>query len=113
MDLCLRGGLLGAAGAAGVALSSASGARPGSGSCRGDGMVGLCRAFLYAGTPTVVVSLWDVSDRATAILMDRFCAELRAGKGKTRALRSAQLANQRRFPHPARRAAFNLVGEPQ
>ncbi len=33
---------------------------------RGEGMVGLTRAFMYAGTPSVVVSLWSVSDMSTA-----------------------------------------------
>ena len=42
----------------------------------GDELVGLSRAFLYAGTPAVLVSLWAVDDFATRVLMDRFYAEL-------------------------------------
>src|SRR5262249_54649745 len=38
----------------------------------GEGLIGLTRGFLYAGAPTVVASLWDVSDRSTAELMTRF-----------------------------------------
>ncbi len=79
----------------------------------GDGIIGLTRAFMYAGTPTVVVSQWDVSDRATAFLMDRFYASLRHGQPKAAALRAAQLATRRRYPHPALWAAFTLVGEPR
>ena len=48
---------------------------------RGEGMMGLTRAFLYAGAPRVVVSLWNVNDRATASLMTSFYrAMLREGK---------------------------------
>jgi CHAT domain-containing protein len=38
----------------------------------GDGVTGLVRAFLYAGSPRVVASLWEVDDEATALLMSRF-----------------------------------------
>src|SRR5206468_2522670 len=39
---------------------------------RGEGLVGLARAFMYAGAPRVVASLWQVNDAATAELMRRF-----------------------------------------
>jgi CHAT domain-containing protein len=45
---------------------------------RGDEMVGLTRAFLYAGTPSVVVSHWVVDELATRLLMERFYRELMA-----------------------------------
>lgn len=89
-----------------------SGCSTGLGKVTGDGILGLARAFLYAGTPTVVVSQWDVSDVATAFLMDRFYAGLRSGRGKARSLRDAQLAAFRRYRHPALWAAFSLAGEP-
>ena len=89
-----------------------SGCSTGLGKVTGDGILGLARAFLYAGTPSVVVSQWDVSDRATAFLMDRFYAGMQAGHGKARSLREAQIATRARFPHPALWAAFSLVGEP-
>jgi CHAT domain-containing protein len=89
-----------------------SGCSTGLGRLTGDGIVGLTRAFLYAGTPTVVVSQWNVSDRATSRLMDRFYAELGRGASKAQALRTAALAVRRLFPHPAYWAAFQLVGEP-
>ncbi len=38
----------------------------------GDELLGLARGFLYAGTPSLVVSLWTVNDRSTAQLMRRF-----------------------------------------
>ena len=55
-------------------------------------MVGLTRAFQYAGARTVLASLWAVPDRSTAELMLRFYAELAAGRPKDLALRRAQLA---------------------
>jgi CHAT domain-containing protein len=88
-----------------------SGCSTGRGRLSGDGILGLSRAFLYAGTPSVVVSQWDVSDLATSYLMDRFYSGLRAGRGKAEALRLAQLATLERYPHPALWAAFLLVGE--
>jgi CHAT domain-containing protein len=89
-----------------------SGCSTGLGKLTGDGIVGLTRAFLYAGTPTVVVSQWNVSDRATSQLMVRFYAELGRGASKAQALRTAALAVRRQFPHPAYWAAFEVVGEP-
>ena len=90
-----------------------SGCSTGLGRLTGDGIIGLTRAFLYAGTPTVVVSQWDVSDRATAYLMERFYGALARGRPKAAALRAAELDTRRRYPHPALWAAFALVGEPR
>ena len=47
---------------------------------RGEGLMGLTLAFLYAGTPTVVVSLWKVAEVSTADLMIQFYRHLQAGK---------------------------------
>jgi CHAT domain-containing protein/Tfp pilus assembly protein PilF len=55
----------------------------------GEGLLGLTRAFHYAGARSVVASLWQVPDRATADLMARFHRHLRAGAGKGEALRAA------------------------
>jgi CHAT domain-containing protein len=90
-----------------------SGCSTGLGKLSSDGFLGLTRAFIFAGTPTVLVSQWDVSDRATSVLMGRFYAELRRGRSTAQALRSAALATKKRFPHPALWAAFEVVGEPQ
>jgi CHAT domain-containing protein len=57
----------------------------------GEGIIGLTRAFQYAGARSVLASLWRVDDRATAELMERFYRHLRAGEPKDAALRSAQL----------------------
>ena len=57
---------------------------------RGDELVGLARAFLYAGTPTVVASLWPVEDQATEALMTAFHRRVQAGEGIAAALAEAQ-----------------------
>ena len=90
-----------------------SGCSTGLGRLTGDGIFGLTRGFIYAGTPSVVVSMWDVSDRATAFLMDRFYAALAQGHGKAAALAAAQRAARKQYPHPSLWAAFVLVGEPR
>jgi tetratricopeptide (TPR) repeat protein/CHAT domain-containing protein len=78
----------------------------------GDEVVGLNRAFLYAGTPTVISSLWNVDDAATALLMERFYTHLRAGMSKGEALRQAQMDVRGEYPHPYYWASFVLTGDP-
>jgi len=56
----------------------------------GDELVGLTRAFIYAGTPSVVASLWKVDDSSTAALMANFYKNLKT-MSKVEALRQAQL----------------------
>ncbi len=56
----------------------------------GDELVGLTRAFIYAGTPSVVASLWKVDDSSTAHLMGSFYRNLKT-MSKVEALRQAQL----------------------
>lgn len=58
---------------------------------RGEGLIGLTRAFIYAGTPSVVVSLWAVSDMNTG-LMKNFYQNLKNASKKSVALRNAKLA---------------------
>jgi CHAT domain-containing protein len=57
----------------------------------GDELVGLTRAFIYAGTPSVIASLWKVDDASTAQLMSRFYENFKTTT-KAEALRQAQLA---------------------
>jgi CHAT domain-containing protein len=90
-----------------------SGCSTGLGQLTGDGVLGLTRAFLYAGTPTVVVSQWNIGDQATAALMDRFYSELSRGRTTAQALRTAALATRARFPQPRSWAAFEVIGEPE
>ncbi|PCI24331.1 MAG: hypothetical protein COB67_11740, partial [SAR324 cluster bacterium] len=58
---------------------------------KGEGMVGLTRAFLFAGTPSVVVSLWTVADESTSKMMIYFYQYLGDGLSKLEALRQAKL----------------------
>jgi CHAT domain-containing protein len=80
---------------------------------RGDEVVGLQRAFLYAGTPAVVTTLWKVDDKATYELVRAFYTRLEGGTGPVQALRQAQLETMRAFPHPFAWAAFGLTGVPR
>ncbi|MBI5780961.1 MAG: CHAT domain-containing protein, partial [Rhodocyclales bacterium] len=76
----------------------------------GDDVVGLTRGFLYAGSRSIVASLWKVDDEATAYLMTRFYGALK-GTSKREALRLAQIETRKKYPHPYYWAAFQLTGE--
>lgn len=79
---------------------------------RGDELVGLQRAFLYAGTPAIVTTLWKVDDRASFELMRTFYDNLEA-LGPAGALRQAQRTVRTEFPHPFAWAGFVVTGSPQ
>jgi CHAT domain-containing protein/tetratricopeptide (TPR) repeat protein len=82
---------------------------------RGEGVMGLTRAFMYAGAPTVGVSLWSVADKSTADLMTDFYKRLlgAAPQSPGAAMRDAQLAmiNGKQHSAPFYWAPFVLVGE--
>ncbi len=83
---------------------------------RGEGVMGLTRAFMYAGAPTVGVSLWSVADKSTADLMTDFYKRLLTGGDTTTsssALRGAQLAmiSGKKYSAPFFWAPFVLVGD--
>jgi CHAT domain-containing protein len=78
---------------------------------QGDEVIGLNRALIYAGTPTVVASLWQVDDEATSVLMQWLYTHLKEGMGKAEALRQAQIDVRKDFPHPYFWAAFVLMGD--
>jgi CHAT domain-containing protein len=78
---------------------------------RGDDIVGLNRAFIYAGASTVVASLWKVDDQATSLLMRSFYTHLKRGRGKAEALRIAQSETRRQYSNPYYWAAFILTGD--
>ncbi len=80
---------------------------------KGEGVVGLTRAFMYAGTPSVVVSLWSVSDESTSSLMKGlYRALVEDDAAKAQALRSAKLAllEDSSTAHPFHWAPFVLIG---
>jgi CHAT domain-containing protein/Tfp pilus assembly protein PilF len=81
---------------------------------RGEGMIGLTRAFMYAGSPSVAVSLWSVSDISTARLMTEFYKNMiKEDLIKTDALREAQLTllKDEKYAHPFYWAPFILFGD--
>ncbi len=81
---------------------------------QGEGLVGLTRGLMYAGAQRVVVSLWNVDDRATAELMQEFYKLLlQQDKSPTTALRAAQLKlwQNPNLNKPLYWAAFTLQGE--
>jgi tetratricopeptide (TPR) repeat protein len=81
---------------------------------RGEGLMGLTRAFMYAGAARVIVSLWNVNDQATADLMGELYRKmLREGKRPAEALREAQmyLRKDKQWESPYYWAAFQLQGD--
>ena len=78
---------------------------------KGEGLMSLTRAFMYAGTPSVVVSLWNVNDQSAADLMIRFYRNLQTGMTKGEALRQAQLETIRDNGFPFFWAPFVLIGK--
>lgn len=85
----------------------------------GDELLGLMRAFLYAGASSLALALWPIEDMATARLMSGFYSKLTEGAPKGAALRAAQLAVLQQagdgeaapaWQHPYFWAAFFLVG---
>lgn len=77
----------------------------------GDEIVGLTRAFLFAGSRSIISGLWSVPDRPTAFLMTSFYRHLLDGKTKSESLRQAQLETRQQYPDPKSWAAFVLTGD--
>jgi CHAT domain-containing protein len=79
----------------------------------GEGVYGLRRAFFLAGTESLVMSLWPVSDFVTRELMTQYYAGLKKRLGRGEALRQAQLAMLKRKGrrHPFYWASFIQAGE--
>jgi CHAT domain-containing protein/tetratricopeptide (TPR) repeat protein len=81
---------------------------------RGEGIQSLARAFLYAGTSSVLVSLWDVSDKSTAALMKRVYVNMKENRtNKTAAVSKAKLKmiEDGTYSHPYYWAPFVLIGD--
>jgi CHAT domain-containing protein len=81
---------------------------------KGEGLIGLTRGFMYAGSPRVAVSLWSVSDDGTAELMTRFYANLLKKQMRpAKALQEAQISlfKDKKYSAPYYWAAFTLQGE--
>ncbi|MEO0378035.1 MAG: CHAT domain-containing protein, partial [Cyanobacteria bacterium P01_A01_bin.17] len=83
----------------------------GRGDITGDGVLGLSRSLIAAGTHSLVVSLWSVPDAPTASLMIAFYQELKQGNDKAHALRQAMLTTLEEYPEPQNWAAFTITGD--
>jgi CHAT domain-containing protein len=79
----------------------------------GEGVYGLRRSFFLAGTETLVMSLWSVSDEVTRATMTAYYAGLKQGLGRGEALHRAQLALLKRKDrqHPYYWASFIQSGD--
>ena len=80
---------------------------------RGEGIEGLSRPFFYAGSSSVLMSLWAVNDQATSQLMERFYRHLRASESLMEALRNAKLEmiTSGTLSHPYYWAGFIISGK--
>jgi CHAT domain-containing protein len=78
-----------------------------------EGNLGIYRTFLIAGAKSVIISLWNVEDKSTALLFSKFYEYLKEGHPKAKSLRLAKmyLKNETRFSHPFYWAPFILMGE--
>ncbi|MDZ7956862.1 MAG: CHAT domain-containing protein [Aulosira sp. DedQUE10] len=83
----------------------------GRGRITGDGVIGLSRSFITAGSKSVVVSLWQVPDESTAFLMLEFYRQLQQNPDKAQALRQAMLATRKQYSAPRDWAAFSVIGQ--
>ena len=84
---------------------------------RGEGVMSLSRAFMYAGCPNIVMSLWRAKDQPTTLIMTDFFGFLKKEMSKDEALRMAKLNYlQTADPlkaHPANWATFVFFGDPE
>jgi CHAT domain-containing protein len=76
-----------------------------------EGVYGFLRAFAIAGAQALVLSLWSIPDEETKDLMVIFYSLLKSGKSKSEAMREAQLALKKKYPHPYFWGAFILQGD--
>ena len=83
----------------------------GRGKITGDGVIGLSRALITSGVPSIIVSLWSVPDTPTSVLMSEFYRQLAGNPDKAQALRKAMLTTMKQYPQPINWAAFTLIGE--
>jgi CHAT domain-containing protein len=79
-------------------------------SSTGSELVGLNRSFLYAGSPSVVTTLWSIDDKATADFMDDFYRGYLSGTGIADSLRQAQIGMIQKGYEPLYWAPFILTG---
>ncbi|MCK4758680.1 MAG: CHAT domain-containing protein, partial [Candidatus Aminicenantes bacterium] len=79
---------------------------------KGEGVMGLVKAFLNSGSKSVIASLWNINDKSTAQFMKYFYQNIIEGKSKAEALMLAKIETiNSKFSHPFHWAAFILVGD--
>ncbi len=78
----------------------------------GEGVFGLRRAISLAGARSQLISLWEIDDDSTALLMKNFYGYLQAGESRAAALNHAQRDVARVHDSPYYWAAFQLAGDP-
>ena len=93
----------------GTDLVVLSACQTGLGEVSGEGVFGLQRAFKQAGCKTLIMSLWNVSDEATNLMMTTFYQELLKGKNKREAFLLAQNSCRQKFKEPYYWAAFVML----
>jgi len=93
-------------------LVTLSACQTGLGKLEAGELIGLNRAFIYAGTHALVSALWRVDDLSTSVLMKHFYRNY-VTANKARSLRQAQLIVKKDFPHPSYWAGFSLIGDYQ
>jgi len=83
----------------------------------GEGVLSLARSFMYAGVPSLVVSMWQVNDLSTSKIMTLFYQNIQAGQNKAEALQKAKLdymqSAKEVAAHPAFWAPFIQLGNPK
>jgi len=83
---------------------------------KGEGVMSLARGFLYAGCPSIVMTLWEVEDESGASIMNDFYRLISKGKGKNEALRLAKLEHIKHADplkaHPHYWLGYVAVGNP-
>ncbi len=82
---------------------------------KGEGILSLARGFLYAGCPSIIMSLWEVEDESGTQIMSSFYRNLKKGKTKDEALRAAKLeyleSSGSRKAHPHYWLSFVSIGD--
>ena len=93
----------------GTDLLVLSACQTGLGEIAGDGVYGLQRAFKIAGVKTIIMSLWEVNDSATELMMTKFYTSLASGKSKRDSFDAAITEVKREFEGPEYWAAFIML----
>ena len=82
---------------------------------KGEGMMSMARGFIYAGCPSIVMTLWQVSDLSSADLMTGFYKHLKRGQSKKKSLRQAKIdyiqSSDNLKANPYFWSAFLMVGD--